>query len=402
MPIPATFENWLRTGKGTSGNSLEVLVLMHFSTTRRLSAVAATALLSTAVALPAAAAGPVSVTLNGNPLNLNPAPTERAGRVFVPLRGVFENLGATVVYASGVINATGRGHNVSLRINSQTATVDGQQQTMDVAPFIIGASTYVPLRFVSQALGATVNYDGANRVVALSNGGASAPAGQTITPVPSARRGGAITLATVTPGRGAAVTSRRPTIEATFGGGTVDPNTVHVTVDGLDVTNESTRSTTGILYAPRSPLQPGNHTVHVTGTDSNGGSFNRNWSFTSGTSTAIAGEITNVRPAEGATVGNQFVVSGRTTPGARVTIQVGVGNANGRTTTLGGILGTLLGGGTQNNSASYNVTADGNGVFSQQVNIGAASGNQLVLAILATDPRTGSSGTPVQETLTVR
>ncbi len=378
---------------------------MHFSTTRRLSAVAATALLSTAVALPAAAAGPVSVTLNGNPLNLTPAPTERAGRVFVPLRGVFENLGATVVYANGVINATGRGHNVSLRINSQTATVDGQQQTIDVAPFIIGASTYVPLRFVSQALGATVNFDGANQVVALStNGGGNAPAGQTITPVPSARRGGggAINLATVTPARGAEVTSRRPTIEATFGGGTVDPNTVRVTVDGLDVTNDSTRSTTGILYAPRSPLQPGRHTVHVTGNDSGGGSFDRSWSFTSGTSSAIAGEITNVRPGDGATVGNQFVVSGRTTPGARVTIQVGVGNANGRTTTLGGILGTLLGGGSQNNSASYNVTADGNGAFSQQVNIGAASGSQLLLAILATDPRTGSSGTPVQESLTVR
>ncbi|MEA2665635.1 MAG: hypothetical protein QOI11_2579, partial [Candidatus Eremiobacteraeota bacterium] len=248
--------------------------------------------------------------------------------------------------------------------------------------------------------------DGANRVVALGTNGATTaqnPAAQTITPVPSARGNrGAITLATVLPARGASVTSRRPTIEATFGGGTVDPNTVKVNVDGLDVTNETTRSTTGILYAPRSPLQPGNHTVTVSGTDSNGAAFNRGWSFTSGTSTTIAGEITNVRPADGATVGNQFVVSGRTTPGARVAIQVGVGNANGRTTTLGGILGTLLGAGTQNNSAVYNVTADGNGAFSQQVNIGAASGSQLVLALLATDPRTGSSGTPVQETLTVR
>jgi hypothetical protein len=380
---------------------------MPSSTTRRLTALTATALLASATVLPALAAGPVSVTLNGNPLTLNPPPTERAGRVFVPLRGVFENLGATVVYANGLINATGRGHNISLKVGSQTATVDGQQQTVDVAPFIIGASTYVPLRFVSQALGASVNFDGANNIVALgTNGGGNAPSGQTITPVPSARRGGggAITLATVTPARGAEVTSRRPTIEASFGGGTVDPNTVRVTVDGLDVTNDSTRSTTGILYAPRSPLQPGRHTVHVTGTDSGGASFDRNWSFTSGTSSALAGEITNVRPADGATVGNQFVVSGRTTPGARVTIQVGVGNgnANGRSTTLGGILGTLLGAGTQNNSAAYNVTADGNGAFSQQINIGAASGSQLVLAILATDPRSGSSGTPVQQTLTVR
>ena len=100
----------------------------------------------------------VSVTLNGAPLNLNPAPQERAGRVFVPLRGVFEQLGASVVYDNGTINAQ-KGHerSVSLHVGSTAATVDGQPQTLDVAPFIIGASTYVPLRFVSQSLGASTS-----------------------------------------------------------------------------------------------------------------------------------------------------------------------------------------------------------------------------------------------------
>src|ERR1700688_3056831 len=139
------------------------------------------------VGLPAAAAGPVSVTVNGTGINLNPAPSERAGRVFVPLRGVFENLGASVVYASGVINAMGRGHTVSLRIGSQQATVDDQQQTVDVAPCIVGASTYVPLRFVSQALGATVNYDGSNNLVAISTND-NAPS-QVLTPAPGVRNG---------------------------------------------------------------------------------------------------------------------------------------------------------------------------------------------------------------------
>ncbi len=121
---------------------------------------------------------------------------------------MFENLGASVVYASGVINATGRGHNVSLRIGSQQATVDGQQQTIDVAPFVIGASTYVPLRFVSQALGATVNYDGANRVVALSTNGnvARQPQPERGDHAGAQRehgaQGGAITLASTLPARG--------------------------------------------------------------------------------------------------------------------------------------------------------------------------------------------------------
>ena len=373
---------------------------MASSTTRTLSALGATALLAALIAVPATAAGPVTVQLNGNTLNLNPAPTERAGRVFVPLRGVFENLGAAVVYENGTINATGRGHSVSLHIGSQQATVDGQPQTLDVAPFIIGASTYVPLRFVSQALGASVNYDGANNIVAITAGGAmQAPPNQVITPAPNGgANSGAITLANEVPARGASISSRRPTIEATFAGGVVDPNTIRVFLDDTDVTSASTRSPRGFSYAPRAPLQAGTHRVRVTGTDANGGQFSRGWNFTSGTSAAVVGEITNVRPANGATVPNQFVVSGRTAPGARVSIQVGVSNS-GRST-IGGIIGQILGGG-QTNTAATTITADGNGRFSTQVNIGAPAGAQLLLVIGATDPQTGATATPVQEYLTI-
>ena len=378
---------------------------MTSSTTRRLSALAAASLLA-AVAIPAFAAGPVTVTVNGQPANLNPPPTERAGRVFVPLRGVFEQLGASVVYQSGIINATGRGHNISLKIGSQQATVDGQQQNVDVAPFIIGASTYVPLRFVSQALGATVNYDGANRVVAINTNGnttAQNPANQTITPVPAANNqggGGAITLTNEQPARGATVPARRPTIGASFSGGTADPNSVRVMLDATDITNESTRSPRGFLYVPNGPLTPGAHRVRVSGTDSNGNPFQRTWAFTSGTSTASAGQIVNVRPTNGTTVGQQFTVSGSTSPGARVTIQVGASQA--RANTVGGLIGALLGAGGQTNTASGTVTADANGRFSQVVNINAPSGTQLVLTITSTDPNTGASGTPVQETLTIQ
>src|SRR3984957_4534923 len=144
---------------------------MFSSIPQRLSALGAIALLTT-LALPALGAGPVSVTVNGQTANLNPPPQERAGRVFVPLRGVFEQLGASVVYDNGTINAQkGHDRSVSLHVGSTDATVDGQATTIDVAPFIIGASTYVPLRFISQALGASVNYDAANRVVALGEGG---------------------------------------------------------------------------------------------------------------------------------------------------------------------------------------------------------------------------------------
>jgi hypothetical protein len=354
------------------------------------------------LAVPAGAAGPVSVTVNGQPANLNPPPTERAGRVFVPLRGVFEQLGATVVYQNGTINATGRGHTVSLTIGSQQAVVDGQTQTVDVAPFIIGASTYVPLRFVSQALGASVNYDGANNIVAINtNGGGGGPAmppSQVITPQPGPNsENGAITLVNERPARGSTASSNRPLIEAAFAGGQVDPNSVRIALDQLDVTNDSTRSPRGFTYAPRSPLRPGVHRVRVSGTDTNGQPFVRGWSFTSGTSEAMVNAVDNVRPRDGTTVGNQFVVSGHTIPGAHVTVQVGVSNSG----SVRGIVGALLGGGGTN-SATYSLTADGNGDFSTEVSISAPSGSQVLLAIDAVDPRTGATAPPIRETLSIR
>jgi copper amine oxidase-like protein len=231
----------------------------------------------------------VSVTLNGAPLNLNPAPQERAGRVFVPLRGVFEQLGASVVYDNGTINAQ-KGHerSVSLHVGSTQATVDGQPQTLDVAPFIIGASTYVPLRFVSQALGASVNYDAANRIVALGEGGPppGAPPERAMQPPPQNLQAPphehtALVLSTVRPGRNEVVTARRPTIEADFANGRVNPNSLRIMLDGVNVTDQSTRSPRGVVFSPPSDLLSGRHEVRVNGTDMNGAPFDAQWAFVS-------------------------------------------------------------------------------------------------------------------------
>jgi hypothetical protein len=121
----------------------------------------------------AADAQSVGITINGSEVNVAPAPIIDAGRVFVPLRGVFQDLGASVVYDNGQINATGNGTQISLQIGSTQATVDGAPQTIDVAPFIVGESTYVPLRFVSQALGASVSWDEADQIVAITTNGST-------------------------------------------------------------------------------------------------------------------------------------------------------------------------------------------------------------------------------------
>jgi hypothetical protein len=365
------------------------------STTRAAAAIAVFALGASI-----ASAQDVSVTLNGSPVSLNPAPTERNGRVFVPLRGVFERLGASVVYSGGTINAQGNNHSVSLHIGSTQATVDGAPQTLDVAPFIIGASTYVPLRFVSQALGASVNYDGSNRIVALTENAGAPPQQQPQQPpmVQQAPPRSAITLRDERPGRDATVASRRPTIEARFGGVQADPNTLRVTLDGLNVTDQTSRSPDGIVYSPPSDLQSQRHDVRVTGRDVNGVSFERMWSFTSGTD-EVRNSISDLRPNDGAAVGRQFVVRGRTMPNARVVVQVGT--VSGAPTTRD-VIGQIFGGGSDTRNVRSEVIADGNGDFSAPVSIDARSGQQLTLEVDSTDARSQSAAPRVVRTLVVQ
>ena len=124
-----------------------------------------------ALTMATAAQAQVAVTINGNAVNVQPEPLIQDGRVFVPLRGVLERLGASVVYDNGLITAQGYGNDIALHIGSTDATVNNQPQTIDVAPFIVGASTYVPLRFISQALGANVSWDESDHLVAISMAG---------------------------------------------------------------------------------------------------------------------------------------------------------------------------------------------------------------------------------------
>lgn len=112
----------------------------------------------------------VTVIVDGQTMSFDQPPIVRTGRVFVPLRGVFERLGASVVYSNGQINATGRGRTVSLTIGSTQATVDGQPTTLDVAPFLAGDRTLVPLRFIAQSLGATVNWNDGTSTVTIDAG----------------------------------------------------------------------------------------------------------------------------------------------------------------------------------------------------------------------------------------
>lgn len=267
-------------------------------------------------AFPATArAQAVTVTVGGQPLYLNPGPIERSGRVFVPLRGIFERLGATVVYQNGEINATRGSTTVSLHIGSTQAVVGGQQQYLDVAPFIVGATTYVPLRFVAQSFGSSVDYNGMSRLVAIGvppggGGGGYQPHPPPRPYPPPPPPANPVQLRAIAPPPGSEVGNRFVTISADFTR-QVRPATVRVRLDGNDVTYRSNVSGYGFSYKPPAPLSFGEHGVRVIGVDVNGLNFTRTWSFTtSGAPQPGPIELRNQRPAPGTKLADRFAVIG--------------------------------------------------------------------------------------------
>lgn len=57
-----------------------------------------------------------------------------------------------------------------MQLGSRTARVNGQAVTLEQAPSIYKGNTMVPLRFVSEALGAKVNYNAGTRSIAIATG----------------------------------------------------------------------------------------------------------------------------------------------------------------------------------------------------------------------------------------
>ena len=115
----------------------------------------------------------ISVELDGRQLSFDQPPAMMGGRLLVPLRGIFEALKADVVYdgATRSIQATKGSRVVQLQLGSRTAVIDGRTLFLDVPADTIGGRTMVPLRFVSEALGADVKWEGATKTVRLSSTG---------------------------------------------------------------------------------------------------------------------------------------------------------------------------------------------------------------------------------------
>lgn len=115
------------------------------------------------------------VMLGDRPLDLPPdqQPQIIAGRTVIPMRAIFEALGASIAWdsASRTVTATRGDAVVQLTIGAAQGHVDGRAVALDQPAQIIDGRTYVPLRFVAEALGADVVWQPETRVVAITLAG---------------------------------------------------------------------------------------------------------------------------------------------------------------------------------------------------------------------------------------
>jgi len=113
---------------------------------------------------------PIKVLVNSQPLVTDVPPVIVDGRTLVPLRAIFEALGAEVSWDADTQTVTGTRGNITieLQIGSQIAKVGSATVTLDVPAAIIDNRTFVPARFVAESMGASVNWDEASRTVLIT------------------------------------------------------------------------------------------------------------------------------------------------------------------------------------------------------------------------------------------
>lgn len=98
-------------------------------------------------------------------------PTIVDGRTLVPVRAIFEAIGATVEWDGDTYTATGvRGDTtVVIQIDNTTAYVNGEPKILDVPAQLINNRTMVPARFISESMGCEVTWYEKTKTAAVAD-----------------------------------------------------------------------------------------------------------------------------------------------------------------------------------------------------------------------------------------
>jgi|GEM_PF-3275432 len=173
----------------------------------------------------------IGIVVDGKQIASDVSPQVISERTLVPVRFVAEALGATVNWVSDkkmvIINKDST--NITLFLDSLNANKNGQTLQLDVPATALNDRTLVPLRFISENLGCSVEWDGVNNAVIINS-------------VKSGQAGGQDSTASNT-SESTVTTSTDTTNTDTSGTNTTAANTGSTDIVSIDTGNTSSGST---------------------------------------------------------------------------------------------------------------------------------------------------------------
>ena len=126
--------------------------------------------LITGAATPPPPTQEIKVLVGGTAVTFDQPPIIENGRTLVPLRAIFEALGATVEWEQSTQTVTAVKDDITiiLKIGDAFLTKNGERIALDVPAKIVGGRTLVPARAVAESFGADVQWDGTTRTVTIT------------------------------------------------------------------------------------------------------------------------------------------------------------------------------------------------------------------------------------------
>lgn len=116
--------------------------------------------------------GSKNASISGKAVTVDPPPYIKSGTTLVPLRFISEAFGASIDWqpkqGKGTIIIKLKEHLIQIEIANTQALVNGKTMTLVVAPEIVNGRTFVPLRFISEAFGAKVEWIAETQTIRMS------------------------------------------------------------------------------------------------------------------------------------------------------------------------------------------------------------------------------------------
>ena len=145
---------------------------MNNSIKKLLSIIAALAIAVSMLPATYAANDGVKVVIDGNELQIaegDTRPFVEDGRTLVPMRAIFEALGATVQWDDAtktVTSRSGKG-NIEMTVGSDTIKINDADTKVDVPAKIVDGRTVVPVRVISEGMGCDVSWSDETQTVTI-------------------------------------------------------------------------------------------------------------------------------------------------------------------------------------------------------------------------------------------